>query len=294
MSTIHHIVNVSGGKDSAACYALAVQAGISFRAIFADTGHEHPLTYAYLDRLPALTGGPSIEIITADNVSTEERFTKRRERVAKTWKEKVSPEKLEHILEHLVPSGNQFLDLCKLRAGFPSHFSQFCTDRLKIQPIHKQVFQPILEVGDYIIQWLGVRREESKRRANTPMWEERTEDIVSYYPIRNWTEAQVFTFLRLRGVPANPLYAMGRTRVGCNPCIYSRQSEVALLDEAAIQKLEDWEKDVSHVASKEGKATFFPGYKPIRDYVTYVKAADKFRQPALFSSERSCQGGVCE
>ena len=35
----HHIVNISGGKDSTATYLLALERGKPFRAVWADTGH---------------------------------------------------------------------------------------------------------------------------------------------------------------------------------------------------------------------------------------------------------------
>ena len=46
-----HIVNISGGKDSTACYLLALQRGATFRAVMADTGNEHPVTIDYAERL---------------------------------------------------------------------------------------------------------------------------------------------------------------------------------------------------------------------------------------------------
>lgn len=39
-----HIVNISGGKDSAVTRLLAIERGIEHVAVFADTGNEHPST----------------------------------------------------------------------------------------------------------------------------------------------------------------------------------------------------------------------------------------------------------
>lgn len=47
-------------------YLLALEWGIDFVAVFADTGHEHQYTYDYVRNLPALTGGPEIRWIKAD------------------------------------------------------------------------------------------------------------------------------------------------------------------------------------------------------------------------------------
>lgn len=50
------VVSVSGGKDSTACMIALRAAGLSFRAVFADTGWEAPETYVYLDTLRSLFG----------------------------------------------------------------------------------------------------------------------------------------------------------------------------------------------------------------------------------------------
>ena len=63
---IQHLVSVSGGKDSTAVYLLALESGRPFRAVFADTGHEHEATYEYVDRLHERTGGPKVETVRAD------------------------------------------------------------------------------------------------------------------------------------------------------------------------------------------------------------------------------------
>ena len=39
------VLSFSGGKDSTAMYLLALEQGVDFLPVFADTGHEHDLTY---------------------------------------------------------------------------------------------------------------------------------------------------------------------------------------------------------------------------------------------------------
>ena len=87
---IQHLVNVSGGKDSTATYLRALELGRPFRAVFADTGHEHEWTYEFVDRLADRTGGPKVEIVRADFAR---QMAGKREYIAKHWpKEGISPE----------------------------------------------------------------------------------------------------------------------------------------------------------------------------------------------------------
>jgi 3'-phosphoadenosine 5'-phosphosulfate sulfotransferase (PAPS reductase)/FAD synthetase len=50
------VASVSGGKDSTALMLALRDAGVPFRAVFADTGWEAPETYAYLDTLREMIG----------------------------------------------------------------------------------------------------------------------------------------------------------------------------------------------------------------------------------------------
>ena len=63
---IQHLVNISGGKDSDAVYLLALELGIPFTSVFADTGHEHIWTYEHVALLAGRTGGPEVQWIRAD------------------------------------------------------------------------------------------------------------------------------------------------------------------------------------------------------------------------------------
>lgn len=63
---MEHVVSVSGGKDSTATYLRALERGLPFRAVAADTGNEHPWTYEAIDNLSRLTGGPPVELVKAD------------------------------------------------------------------------------------------------------------------------------------------------------------------------------------------------------------------------------------
>ena len=77
-----HLVNVSGGKDSDCVYLTALEFGVPFRAIFADTGHEHISTYEHVALLSSRTGGPEVEWVKADFT---DKFELRRKNMIEQW-----------------------------------------------------------------------------------------------------------------------------------------------------------------------------------------------------------------
>lgn len=256
-----HIVNISGGKDSTATYLLAIERGRPFRAVWADTAHENQVTVDFIKDLPRKTGGPEIEAVRADFT---ERMAKKRAFIEKKWAEHGVPaDRIERALEVIQPTGNPFLDLCLWKGRFPSTGAQFCTQHLKVEPVEKHVLTPALERGD-VVQWLGIRRAESRRRADTPRvrrvrWIEPKRSLIYFAPIAHWDWNAVFWMHERHGIDPNPLYGLGASRVGCWPCIHARKSELKLIgqhDPEAIAKLMEWEALVAD-ASKRGAATFF-------------------------------------
>jgi phosphoadenosine phosphosulfate reductase len=73
--------------------------------------------------------------------------------------------------------------------------------------------------------WItGLRREQSTTRASTQVLELyefdklRGKQIVKVNPLANWTSAQVWDYIRKRGIPYNPLKDRGFRSIGCRPC----------------------------------------------------------------------------
>lgn len=250
------VVNVSSGKDSTATYLRAIEFGVPFRAVFADTGNEHPIVYEYIDYLPRASGGPLIETVRAD---FSDRFAKRREYVRDFWPKKGVPaDAVERALKYLNPTGNPYLDLCILKARFPSSQAQFCTDELKVIPVEEQILLPAMRQG-HVCQWIGVRKDESKRRARLTPVAYDMPGVWHYRPILNWNVDKVFAIHRKHGVKPNPLYSMGMGRVGCMPCINCGKDElrqIAMRFPEQIKRIAEWEHIVGDV-SKRHSATFF-------------------------------------
>lgn len=186
------LVGFSGGKDSQVVLDLAKTAGVRFRAVYNVT-----------------TNDP------AENV----RFIKHHyPDVEFSIPEKSYLQMIEHY-------------------GVPTMKIRWCC----------AIFKESSSVGYAIL--LGVRRQESRKRAqyeeisqlaknkkarktvDYATMEEHNfqcvggKDKFMIYPILNWTEDDVWDYIKLRDLPVNPCYKI-RQRVGCVFCPFARQKDI--------------------------------------------------------------------
>jgi 3'-phosphoadenosine 5'-phosphosulfate sulfotransferase (PAPS reductase)/FAD synthetase len=253
-----NLVSVSGGKDSTATLLVAIERGVdNIRAVFCDTGNEHPLTYDYLRYLEQATG-IGIHWIKQDFTDW---WWRRRDYVRDKWPEKGVPaDVVARVLAFMEqgPTGNPYLDLCIIKSRFPSRRAQFCTQFLKTEPATEYALELIAQHGA-VCSWQGVRAEESPNRANLPEREDKGGGYSIYRPIHKWTAAQVFDQHRKHGIEPNPLYKLGMNRVGCMPCINARKDEILEISKRfpdQIDRIEEWERIVGN-ACRRGFTTFF-------------------------------------
>ena len=256
----HNIISVSGGKDSTALLLLAIERGAeNMQAVFADTGNEHQITYDYVRYL-----NDKVFPIRTVKASFERHISGKREYVLLKWAEKGVPQSaIDRAAAALVPTGNPFLDLCIWKGRFPSTKVAFCSEELKRNPIINEVQKPLLDAGDDVISWQGVRRDESIRRRFLPERELKLQkngsELWNFRPILDWTADDCFAMHKKHGVKHNPLYEMGMTRVGCMPCINCRKDELLEISKRfpeVIDRIEQWEHAVKQ-ASKLDCSTFF-------------------------------------
>lgn len=288
-----HLVSVSGGKDSTAVYLLAIESGRPFRSVFADTGNEHELTLEYVARLHERTGGPKVEVVRADFTAD---LARHRAYIERKWPEQGIPQAVVDEAASLhVPTGNPFFDLCIVKGRFPSRMAQFCTQELKELPINSQVVAPLLRNGP-VLQWLGIRADESARRAKQPRFNRHESGSTIWRPIFRWNVDRVWDQHRRHGIKPNPLYAMGMGRVGCMPCINCRKDELRTIADRFpdhVDRIERWERVVA-MASKRSGATFFAPINgdivPIRDAIEWSRTARGGRQFDVFMQKQSGAG----
>jgi len=265
-------INVSGGKDSTALLLWTLSEGIpNCRYVYADTGHEHPSVYEYLDYLEVQTG---VEI---ERVETEGflELCKRKQRF---------------------PSA---------KARFCTEFL-----KVKPLAKYMDAAEDSAQNNPHLV-WVGIRAEESPARADLPEAmmsnvkypPRKTSWQLRHHPLLSWLVHDVFDIHHHHGIKPNPLYQMGMHRVGCFPCIMARKNELRTIFKRfpeVVDKLRDWEEQVA-AASKRGEGTFFP-HDDLPDGVTggidtFVAYLDDGPElPGLEQDVKGCMSvyGLCE
>ncbi len=86
---------------------------------------------------------------------------------------------------------------------------------------------PLRELlGGYEAWISGIRRDQSPARANAEVveWDE-SFGLVKINPLVAWTRDEVQAYIRLQGLPVNPLLSQGFGSVGCWPCTHPSADE---------------------------------------------------------------------
>jgi 3'-phosphoadenosine 5'-phosphosulfate sulfotransferase (PAPS reductase)/FAD synthetase len=191
-----------------------------------------------------------------------------------------------------------FARMAEMRGIFPSRKRQFCTDKLKLQPIRRWILANYPD-GNYA-RFSGVRRDESLARADR-QWLEWDDfyDCDLHNPVFDWSKQMCFEYVKHHREQINPLYSLGFTRVGCAPCVNSSKDDILNLATRfpeMIDKVRAWEQQVGR--------TFFAPCLPgmainwIDDVVAWAKTDRGGRQNNLFRilPPPACESryGLCE
>ncbi len=90
-----------------------------------------------------------------------------------------------------------------------------CCGFRKVEPL-------FAAVGGYDVWFTGLRRDQSPTRANLKFVDDfqlsNGKKILKVSPLADWTTKDVWDYLKLHDLPVLPLYDLGYTSIGCEPC----------------------------------------------------------------------------
>lgn len=97
---------------------------------------------------------------------------------------------------------------------WPNERPEQCCETFKVEPAQRAVKELKLEA------WFsGLRSTESEKRSHyTAFWEQGEENITKVHPIINWTEEEIWNFIRDLDLPQHPWYDDDYRSLGCAPC----------------------------------------------------------------------------
>lgn len=282
--------------------------GIEHDRVFFDTGWEYKATYDYLRNDLVAKLGPVTELRADIKIPDAER------------------ESIERAISGLplvsreYEARNPMVCLVLSKGMFASRMMRFCTQELKWYPLKNHIAS-LLDAGHDVVNVVGVRAEESEKRAKMLPWEFVSElDCDVCRPMLAHTEAQIIALHTKHGLRPNPLYLARARRVGCWPCINARKDEIRFISEfdpERIQLVDEMETavgrrwlDLREAGRRPNQPTpprFFamrPGAKqplafvPIAQVVAWSRTARGSAQTTMFSDDAPDAGcmrwGLCE
>jgi len=218
----HVVFSLSGGKDSSAA-AFATMAYLDAighprdrrHAIHADLGPiEWPSTPPFVEQVADRLGTP-LHVVRRKAGGLIERWRQR-------W----------------ASSQRRYIDLLtyQLVTPFSGASLRFCTSETKVAPIGAHLRSKF--AGETIVSVVGIRRQESAGRAAAPVWKADTRfappanragtRMLTWHPILDWTEEQIYAAHAAAGFPLHEAYGMGATRLSCSFCVLASLHNLAI------------------------------------------------------------------
>ena len=216
---------------------------------------------------------------------------------AKFWEERVlnMEDWVRSLGYHPARTTSQGMEsLVKQRKGWPRQGMQFCTLWLKIMPA--AIWLDENDPGQKALCLVGVRREESAKRANFPRLEKGSEnyggrDVMA--PLVDHTEKDRDALLQRAGVEPLPHRSME-----CFPCVNSNRTDLRELakDPERIAEIARIEDEMGHTAKGKPRVMFRPykkmGATGIREVVKWAES-ERGKYKAEDEEDSGCDTGWC-
>lgn len=177
---------------------------------------------------------------------------------------------------------------------FPNRMMRFCTSELKIMPATR--FMDTIDPEKQSVVVVGVRREESTKRANWPEWVESSDRQGGrslWSPLVRVLQAERDDMIRRAGFEPLP----HRSRE-CFPCINANKGDLRDCTEAEISKVEQLEQALKVYGESPPRVMFNPnrvGAVGIREIIRWAHSPrGKYRpEETPDPGTQGCDSGVC-
>lgn len=221
---VHHVLGLSGGKDSAALAIFMSQnfPDLKIEYFFTDTGKELPEVYDFLSQLEGILNRP-INRLGAGAIDG-------RERDFEWW-------------------------LRRYGYFLPSAQTRWCTRKLKLEPF-KNWISPLLKAGDTVVQYVAIRSDEDHRQG---MWSA-DRGLTTKMPFidAGIDKQGVLELLNSSGIGL-PKYYEWRSRSGCTFCFFQQKIEWVRLKEVHPERFEEAKRYEKSALQHESPFTWTQG-----------------------------------
>ena len=184
------LASFSGGKDSQVVLDLCTRAipPQDFEVIYSDTGYELP---------------PSLKLYKEIEDFYHKRYPELKFSIAKNHASVLS-----------------YWD----KIGTPSDMHRWCCAVMKTGPLYRMLKTEGNKQAR-VLTFDGVRAEESTRRSgyNRIGKGVKHDTAINARPLLYWNTTEIFLYLFKYGLPVNPAYRQGMTRVGCLVCPFANE-----------------------------------------------------------------------
>lgn len=186
------------GSDPREIIVWAVEAYGDGLALSASFGGGEGM--ALLDMISKITN--KVTVLTIDTGFIFKETAEFREEVMRRYELPVEVLRPELTVEEQVERYGEQMRTCS---------PDLCCQIRKIEPLQRGL-------GRYDAWMTGIRRVQTPQRANTRIvaWEDRY-DAAKIAPLADWTDEQVWDYVREHDVPVNPLLHRGYKSIGCEP-----------------------------------------------------------------------------
>jgi 3'-phosphoadenosine 5'-phosphosulfate sulfotransferase (PAPS reductase)/FAD synthetase len=130
------------------------------------------------------------------------------------------------------------LEQVEARGMWPSSAARYCTSDQKRAPARRLMTQIVRELGPFggrparLLNVMGLRAAESPGRAKKAAFELDTSasngkrQVFTWLPVHDWTDGQVWSYIRNSGVPYHRAYDDGMTRLSCSLCVLASKKDL--------------------------------------------------------------------